>query len=174
MKRLLCLLLVLCVIFSFALGCDNQKNQTAENEYVVTFLQEDGSKIVKIVSAGEDFDEFPQINPKDGYDAEWEVKDLSNIDSDLIVKAIYTPKTYVIYYDLGECTNATITAKTQEVKFDSEITTYISYLETIVDFDYMFVKWVVSGTNEEFMAKKYEFTEDLYLTAIWHKYTPDF
>ena len=92
----------------------------------------------------------------------------------MTVKAVYTPKTYVTHYDLGECANATITAKTQEVKFDSNFTLFVPHLETIVDYDYQFIKWVIKDTEEEFKSGIYTYVGDLYLVAVWHKYTPDF
>jgi hypothetical protein len=171
MRKFLVLILALFIVFS--VGCSN-KSDGINDIYTITFLYEDGAKVVKTISGGENFEKLPEIEQKRGYDAVWEIEDFSTIDKDTTVKVIYTPKVYKIHYDLGACPNATITASVQEIEFNSEITTYRPYLETIVDFDYLFIKWVISGTDEEFTAEKYEFTEDIYLTAIWHKYTPDF
>ena len=143
-------------------------------DYQVTFLYEDGMRVVKSVTPGQPLTDIPVLPERVGYDAAWDVTDFSNVSSDLTVNAVYTPKTFTIHYDLGECPDATITALTQEVAYATEYQLYVpSSLEDAV-YDYQFVKWVKTGTQEEFSNGTYEYTDDVFLTAVWEKFTLDF
>lgn len=178
-KRLIVLLAAFVVILS---SCNRQDNTELNNSgygdtpttYTITFVFEDGTNEIKVVQAGENLDLLPEIPTRIGYDGAWEVEDFSKITSNVTVKLLYTPKQFTIYYDLGECENATITSLAQTVSYDEEYELYTPYLETIVDYDYQFVKWVETDTQEEFQNGKYEYVKDIYLTAVWQKFTPDF
>ena len=84
------------------------------------------------------------------------------------------PKTYKIYYNLGECSTAVIEAIEQDVQYNSNYEVYIPYCEDATVYDYEFVKWVRADTNEAFENGKWEYTDNIYLTAVWEKFTPDF
>ena len=84
-------------------------------------------------------------------------------------------QTVTIYYDLGECSNATITALTQTVEVGKAYTLYVPYLDEskVTVYGYDFIKWLNKADNSEFTSGVCDFTEDIYLIAVWEKYTPD-
>lgn len=148
---------------SFALG-----------HYRVTFIYEDGTRVVKSVVQGQPLTDIPVLPERVGYEAAWSQTDFSSVSSNVTVNAVYTPKTFTIHYDLGECPNATITSLTQEVAYATEYQLYIPYSPENAVYDYQFVKWLKTGTQEEFSNGTYEYTENVYLTAVWEKFTLDF
>jgi len=75
-----------------------------------------------------------------------------------------TPKTYTITYDVNN-ENATIETTTQKVTYGEAFTLVIPKLKD--GDDYRFVKWVITGTSNEFKSGIYSIKGDVSLTAMW-------
>lgn len=71
-------------------------------------------------------------------------------------------KKYVITYETGLKTGVSITAKTQEVCYGEEVILYIPEHT-----DYIFVKWIIKGTNVEMKNGEFSYEEDITLEAVW-------
>lgn len=69
---------------------------------------------------------------------------------------------YVITYETGLKTGVSITAKTQEVFYGKEVVLYIPEHT-----DYIFVKWVIKGTNVEMKNGVFSYEENITLEAVW-------
>ncbi len=129
----------------------------------VTFVQ--GEKVTTItVNKGDSVTDLPALQPKPGYTVTWDKTDLSNVQTDLTVHAIETANTYTITYYLGDVTSAQITSSTQKVTFDK---TFSLYKPSATG--YTFVKWVIRGTENEFISGTYTLDTDLQLVAVWQK-----
>ena len=98
------------------------------------------------------------------------IEDSSTEDS-----SVDDTQTVTIYYDLGECPNATITSLTQTVRVGEPFTLYVPYLDesNVTVYGYDFIKWLNKADNTEFTGGICNFTEDIQLLAVWEKYTPD-
>lgn len=91
------LIFLLCGICAFSLFACNGK--TVKNK--VIFRQDGSQDIVFEIENGKSFEEeLPALIEKKGYDVVWskEKKDLTNITEETIVTAVYTPKTYRIFF----------------------------------------------------------------------------
>ncbi len=78
-----------------------------QTQFTITFSQgEPFSDVVFTVNRGDDFFNLPVLNSVRGYDIKWESVDLTNISSDIVVRAIKTPKTYQINYVIENGTNS--------------------------------------------------------------------
>ncbi len=88
-----------------------------QTEYVtVTFVQSGFDDVVKQVVKGADLPttEIPDVNQVIGYDVAWESATYTNIQSNMTVEAVLTPKTYTISFDEdggSELTDQTVTYK---------------------------------------------------------------
>ena len=76
---------------------------------------------------------------------------------------VYEP-TYHIYYDLGicDCSNIPSSRLSQQVWVGEEVELLKPSCET-----HKFVKWVIQGTQTEYVAGVYQYQEDLHLVAVW-------
>lgn len=182
MRRFLwCLLFVLSLFF---VGCgntdgdggntENGSNGDVGNTYYSIVFEQGDESVTKKVQAGETLTDIPEITQsKRGYTVAWSVSDFTSVSSDLTVTLVYTPMESVIFYDLGECPNASVTALTQTVVFDQAFTLYVPHYET-AEYEYVFVKWLVKSTREEFKSGVCDFTQNVELVAVWEKFTPSF
>ncbi len=80
----------------------------------------------------------------------------------------YSISTFTIYYDLGECLDASITSFTQEVKYGESYSLYVPSHQ-----DYTFEYWLKKNSDEKFFAGIYNYNEDTYLVAKWKKNSTD-
>lgn len=69
---------------------------------------------------------------------------------------------YLITYETGLKTGVSITSKTQEVFYGKEFVLYIPEHT-----DYIFVKWVIKGTNVELKNGVFSYEENITLEAVW-------
>ena len=89
-------------------------------------------------------------------------KDSSSENSSVDDQSSTLKEKYIITYETGLKTGVEITAKTQEAYYGEEITLY-----TPTHTDYVFVKWVIKGTDTEVKSGVYTFTENITLEAVW-------
>lgn len=163
MKKLTAICLTLCACALVA--CDNIVN---DEKIQVTFIQADGTQIVKTVQKGEALTDIPTPMSKTGYTASWEEIDFFNLTEDKTVNVVLTAKEYIITYDAGR-TDATVAKKTQTVTYDTAVTLATA---TCTDRNQRFLGWDIQGTVEEECLTKfdvYNVAENITLVAIWEK-----
>ena len=128
---------------------------------VVTFIDSDGQEIKKTVVKGKDLTDIPTVTPKTGYLVNWDVTDFSNIQEDIIVNAVLSPKTYQVKLDAngGNLSQTTVT-----VTYDQN---YILPKPTHSD-ELAFVGWMY-GTNKISTTGKWTLDVDgpIELIAEW-------
>ena len=140
---------------------DGAESVVPEGEYyTITFTQTGQAPVEKYVKAGETLTDVPTAKPRAGYTVVWEIADFSTVTGDRTVRAVETPNEYVVRYSLGEQTSASITASTQTVVYDTDVTLY-----TPTCAGYAFVRWELDG--EEFKNGKYTVAGDITLVAVW-------
>ena len=102
-------------------------------------------------------------------------EDSSTEDTSTDDRSVDDTQTITIYYDLGECPNATIPALTQTVRVGETFALYVPYVDesNVTVYGYDFIKWLNKADNTEFTGGVCNFTEDIHLLAVWEKYTPD-
>lgn len=94
-KILLSATLFFCFICFFtAAGCAEDRT------YTVTFRQEGYEDILYTVPSGGSIDQLPEPNGKIGYEVVWDRTDFSDIEGDLLVTAVASPKTYSVTFNL--------------------------------------------------------------------------
>ena len=99
MKKLVCFVLLIVLSLSI-IGCGNGKDGSG-NFYRITFRQSPYADIVITVDEGGSLssDELPTIRQKTGYNVTWQTTEFTNVSQDLLVEAVYVPKTYTILYN---------------------------------------------------------------------------
>lgn len=133
MKMKKFLIFLLCGICTLCLFASCGKAETSKKKII--FRQEGGQDIVFEIEKGKAFeDEMPALIEKKGYDVVWskEKQDLTNITEETIVTAVYTPKTYRIFFSGVDKTKLEASAESlgitlkaygnvlfQEVRFDA-------------------------------------------------------
>lgn len=146
---LLCALVASCAAFSACKG-----GETAES-FKVTFVQENGERIVKNIVDGQI--SVPSVNAKRGYSGEWSVKDFSNVNKHTVVYAVYTANTYEVSFDLnGGLLSGSDTLLT--VTFDSDYELPEPQKE-----GYDFVAWQYNGGT---LASSGKWNIDLNVTLV--------
>jgi len=124
MKKLLFLLVGLLVLsLGLLIGCDKNPDNPPEEpptatEYCyVTFKQDNLADIVMSVEKGKGLLSVPTPTAKTGHNVSWSVLDFTNIVEDVVVRAVYTPKTYTVIYD---CNGALDSLPSFEVTYGEE------------------------------------------------------
>ena len=131
----------------------------------VTFVQNGQAAITRSVARGGTLTDIPVPAAKRGYTVTWNRKDFSNLTEDITVNAVETANVYTITYSLGERENdryAAIDQTSQGVTFDQPYNLYTPTCR-----GYKFVKWVISGTQEELKNGTYDRDANIELTAVW-------
>lgn len=168
MKRILVWLCVLTTMTGSLVACKKSKKPA---QITVTFVQAGQENIEKTLKTGETLTDIPEAVQKEGYTVVWDRKDFSGLSESVTVTAIATPNTYTITYAVAN--DVKITAKVQEVTFDSEVALYTPELK-----NWSFEGWYNAETGEAFESGKYTVAEDITLKAIWDsasglEYTPN-
>ncbi len=139
----------------------------AQGDCVITFVQEGEEDILFTVKVGEAFTQIPTPIEKAGYDVTWSVTDFSSITGNMTVRAVATPKTYKIFYDLGDLQgNAEIQATEQSVQFQQE---YTLFTPTDRSETYRFLGWKIKDTDTSFTDGVYTRIADVTLVAQWKR-----
>lgn len=74
--------------------------------FLVSFVNGNGNVYAESVAHGCDVRNIPKLYEKDGYIASWESKKTTDIYSNLVVNAVYTPITYTIsFVSVGDVVN---------------------------------------------------------------------
>ena len=166
MKRILSILVFILFFLIFLIACDDNSSHGRNLQsqyYTITFIQRGFPDIEKKVKEGKTLTEIPVPKGKTGYTVQWDRSDFSNITSNLNVYAIEIPYIYKIEYNLGDKpSEVTISLTEQQIAFGEQY-----QLQTPSRPGYIFVKWVISGTDTEFKDGIYSLPYDVQLTAIW-------
>lgn len=163
MKKLIAISLILCA--GVLVAC----NHTADDGKIrVTFVQTDGTQIIKTVEKGESLTDIPTAMSKTGYTVSWDEIDFFNLTEDKTVNVVLTANEYIITYDAGR-TDATVIQKTQTVTYDEAVTLVTA---SCTDRNQRFLGWDIQGTAEEECLTKFEaynIAENITLVALWEK-----
>lgn len=142
------------------------KPNWSNNYYTITFIQEDGSSVDRIVENGDVLTDIPAINPIDGYNLSWSVTDFSTITENTSVTIVKEAKTYAVTYalDNGESVDG---ATSDSVVYGSPY-----QLKTPTKQGYNFVCWKLEdGTAITASGASWLYAQDVTLTAEWTEST---
>mgnify|MGYP003307454883 CR=1 FL=1 len=130
------------------------------NNVTVTFVNLDGSTITKTVKNNEDLTDIPVPQGKTGYVVSWDRTDFTNLESDISVNAVATPKTYQVRLDSN---GGTVNNDSFNVTFNDDYT-----IETPHHNDLEFLGWKY---NEQFISQSGKWNIDsndqIILVAEW-------
>lgn len=127
----------------------------------ITFVQEGQQTITRYINKGETLIDIPTVQPVAGYDVAWSVTDFSNVQGNIEVTVVKTPKTFKITYKVEN--GVKISSTVQKVTYLAEYE-----LLTATRVDYQFIGWKIEGESAQFDSKGvYSFTEDIVLVPIW-------
>ncbi|MBQ8308621.1 MAG: hypothetical protein IJX96_02180 [Clostridia bacterium] len=137
--------------------------------YTVTFRQDGESDVTVRVESGKGVAEadIPTLRAKFGHTATWETVDLTNVTQDIVVNAVYTPKTYKItlVWNLPSDVPETAVTKTEiEVKYN-EAFVLPSYGG--VSGDGWKIDYWKTAEGEKFFSGNYPLVSDITLYAEW-------
>lgn len=173
MKKFLLLLLAAVTSIILFTACQSGGNDQGDTtSYTVTFVQEGKDNVVVSVKAGESVQmaDVPQLDEIAGYDVDWD-KDFSEVNADLVVTAVKTPKTFTITYTydsrLSESGYVVSLGKTtQSVKYNSD---YVLSSASASGGDRAldFVGWKNVETDKFFEDGRYTLTESVTLIAVF-------
>ena len=129
--------------------------------YTVSFVQDGYPTITLTATDGGSIEErdIPTPQEKVGYTVSWEEKDLTNIEDNIIVKAIATPNTYTITYDAGE---GTASIATQTVTYDKAPESFATATRS----GYKLVCWKYDG-KAVLATELWKIPSDVTLVADW-------
>ena len=158
LRKIIITVLCVCCLFS-VVGCSNS------DTVKVMFRQSGHAVVIREVKKGESLLNVPNPVQEDGYEIVWDKTDFTNLQENLTVEAIKTPKKYTITYDLGSRKDddfASIQDDEQIVTFGEIIITYKPTCS-----GYKFTGWEIQGKDQTFTDGKYAYAEDLTLVAMW-------
>ena len=119
------------------------------------------------VKNGEALTEIPAPKEVAGYFVVWEEKDFTEITENMTVSAIYMPKSYTVYYDMGILEGvAEISSRTQVAVYNEKITLLIPVDKSDT---YIFTGYVVKDTDKAFGDGIYTYSADIILVAQWKR-----
>ena len=131
--------------------------------YTVNFVQDGEETISVLVEEGSSLKaaDIPTPKAKDGYILSWEKVDLTNIRSNITVRAIAVPSQYTITYDAG---GGTASQPTQTVTYNQIPESFA----TATREGYKFKGWAYEG---EMLSDTlpWKIADDVTLTAVWAK-----
>lgn len=155
-KTLLTILLAFTLIF-IAVGCDCGGD--GAKTYTVTFVQEGFDDVTVTLEAGEILTEVPEPHKIAGYIVEWEDVDFSKIQSDTTIKATVTANEYLIRYHVDDKTTSL---------YEQKVVYGENYVLTEpVKEGFVFVKWVIKGTDFVFESGTYTKVGDTDLIPVF-------
>lgn len=163
MKKIIVVLMAIICLLSFCcLGaCNNGSKPNGDETKVyctITFTQENEKNVVKKVEKGSSLTNVPVPNSKTGYIVSWSVTEFDNVQTDMTVEAVYTPKTYTIYLQ----SNVEFEGEKEiKVRFNE-----IPELPTPVSMDKEFLKWTHKD-GSDYELSEYNIDGDLTLIAKW-------
>lgn len=156
MKKALTILLLIFALL--ATGCDCGGDKTAQT-YTVTFVQDGFDDVTYTVAAGESLAEIPLPQKKAGHTVVWDTMEFDNIKSDITVKAVATANEYYIRYHVDGNTTSL---------YEQKVVYGENYVLTApVKEGFVFVKWVVKGTDFVFESGTYTKAGDTDLTPVF-------
>ena len=126
----------------------------------VSFVQDGQETVVKTVVVGGTLSSVPEPKQIEGYTVAWERTDFTNLQVSCTVKAVLTPNTYIINYEIED--NAEMGEESQAVRYKEQFTLATPSLKGRV-----FVGWKLVGTDEFVENGEYAWTDNITLTAVW-------
>ncbi len=126
----------------------------------LSFVQEGQETVVKTVHIGETLFDVPIPVQAEGYTVTWERSDFTNLQSSLTIKAVFTPNTYIINYEIEQ--DAEIDEPMQAVRYKDSFE-----LATPTRKGRVFVGWKLAETETFVENGEYAWTENITLTAVW-------
>lgn len=136
-------------------------------QYVLVVFREAGyPDIVKVLDVGETLTDIPSVHEETGYNVVWDRTDFENVTENLVVTAIKTPKSYTITYEIDDKTGWLIDGDSweQTVRYGEEFV-----LMEPVHLEKKFLKWIIEGTQEEFVSGTWNCLEGVTLVAVWEE-----
>ncbi len=143
--------------------------ETPKPFFTLTFKQKNTDDVNIKVYEDEVLDksQIPQLLSVSGYDVSWDVADLNLIKNDKTINAVYTPKTYKIYYS-----NIEGVKNLNEISFDGEnyyqeVTFNASYnLFAPQKEGFEFLYWTYND-NPKISGANWDIANDVMLKAVW-------
>lgn len=137
--------------------------------YVLVVFREAGyPDIVKVLDVGATLTDIPSVHEEAGYDVVWDrtQTDFENLTENLIVTAIKTPKSFTITYKIDDKTGWLIDGDSweQTVRYGEEFV-----LMEPAHLEKKFLKWIIEGTQEEFVSGTWNCLEGVTLVAVWEE-----
>lgn len=108
-------------------------------KYTVTFIDVDGTNIVKTVYEGDTLTDVPTPSKKTGYKVRWDTTDFTNIRENKVVNVITEAKQYTVSFNAN---GGEMAQTTQVVTFDQPYTLSKPYHE-----ENKFVSWKYNGNE---------------------------
>jgi hypothetical protein len=112
-----CIILLFLILLILSLTACGGKVQTFTVEFRV-----DGETIhTEIVKSGEGIVP-PQVPVRVGYKGEWDIKSFSKITENIVVNAVYTPRTYKVIFKALDSNNVMRTIDTKNIDYGKSLT----------------------------------------------------
>lgn len=163
MKKIIVLLIMITCFFTLFSCNTNFVKESESNQVTITFIQDGEDNISETIRKGENLLTIPNLVAKVGYSVTWDRSDFTNITTDIIVRAIYTPHEYLITYELNN-DNATISSNIQMVKYNES---YILLIPSCEGFE--FQGWKIKNANIFLESGKWTYLNNITLVAQWEK-----
>lgn len=164
MKKVTAILITLVSVLAFS-SCNTTPTG---NTVKVTFVQENGTEIVKTVQKGQALTDVPTPESKTGYSAAWDRTEFSYLTENITVNVVLTANEYTLTYNVGR-EDATIEYTTQRVTYDCAAALLTP---VCTDKNQRFLGWDIQGTDEQERLTAFEtytIAEDVTLLALWEK-----
>ena len=148
------------VLLMFSLTCIF--SACSQKQVSITFVQHDGTSIVKTIGVGENLSDIPVPLEKAGYSVAWDKIDFTNLQKNLTVKAVLTPNRYTITYEISAF--ETIEKTSQTVVFGQEfnLQTPTHQLPNVE-----FICWIIKGQDSSLSDGVYNIVGNVTLVAKW-------
>lgn len=168
MKKLLFLIISICVLILSGCTAPTGSSQTSENSnyYTVTFRQDGQADICVEVEKNQALTDIPTPVAKTGYTLSWDRTDFSSITEDFIVYAVEQANEYTITFNLySEWGTVAFDMQSTTLAFDSEYEFSKPSL-----YGFFFKGWKVEETGTDFaQSGRYSVAEDITLVPTWEK-----
>ena len=155
-----------------AAGVACNKEDNTPKTFVVTFVQEGYAPISKPVQEGGSLvdENIPELQARTGYTVAWDIDEgeLTNIQSNITINAVFTANEYTVTFDLQEGETLKNDGGgdilTQQVTYDSAYS-----LPTPAKEDYIFQYWINGENILATTGQKWLIAENISVTAVWEE-----
>lgn len=168
MKKLLFLIISICVLILSGCSAPTGSSQTSENSnyYTVTFKQNGQADVTRKVRVGDALGNIPTPVEKTGYTLSWDRNDFSSITEDFIVYAVEQANEYTVTFNLySEWGTVDFDMQSTTLVFDGEY----EFSEPSL-YGFLFEGWKIEETGTDFAQSGiYTVAEDITLIPKWKK-----